>query len=147
MVKLNKTNGRLGMKKSSILVMGSVALLLIAAGSVVPAMAQQKTEKACRAEWQAHKAENQAKKITEKAYVAECRKGAAAKPAATTTKKTSKSTPTAAKSKGGHEAEVARERACAQDWKAEKAAGKVPAGMKWPQYWSACDKRKKASGM
>ena len=27
------------------------------------------------------------------------------------------------------------------------AAGKVQAGMTWPQYWSDCDKRKKAAGM
>jgi hypothetical protein len=146
-VTLNKTNGRLKMKKSSILVTCSVAFISITALSVAPAIAQQKTEKACRAEWQAHKTDNQAKGITEKAYVAECRKGATAKPATTTTEKTPKAASTAAKPKDGHEAEVARERACAQEWKADKAANKVPAGMKWPQYWSACDKRKKAAGM
>jgi hypothetical protein len=135
------------MKTKSALVICSVAILSITAFYAVPATAQQKTEKACQAEWRAHKADNQAKGITEKAYVAECRKGAAAKPAATTTEKTPKAAPTAAKPKDGHEAEVARERACAKDWKADKAAGKVPAGMKWPQYWSACDQRKKAAGM
>ncbi|MFZ1923047.1 MAG: hypothetical protein WA280_15130 [Xanthobacteraceae bacterium] len=41
---------------------------------------------------------------------------------------------------------VARERACGADWKAAKAAGKT-AGQKWPQFWSACNKRKKAEGM
>jgi hypothetical protein len=46
----------------------------------------------------------------------------------------------------GREAMIARERACGAEWKADKAAGKIPAGMKWPQYWSACDKRKKAEG-
>jgi hypothetical protein len=45
------------------------------------------------------------------------------------------------------EAEHARERACAADWKAAKASGKVAAGMTWPTYWSECDKRKKAAGM
>ena len=45
------------------------------------------------------------------------------------------------------QAEYARERACGQDWKADKAAGKIPAGTKWPQYWSECNKRKKAAGM
>ncbi len=49
-----------------------------------PALAQQKTVKACQAEWQANKADNQAKGITEKAYVDQCRaSGAAATPAAT----------------------------------------------------------------
>jgi hypothetical protein len=41
---------------------------------------------------------------------------------------------------------VARLRACGAEWKAEKAEGKIPAGQKWPQYWSACNKRKKAEG-
>jgi hypothetical protein len=41
---------------------------------------------------------------------------------------------------------AARERAkkCGAEWKAAKAAGKVDKGMKWPQYWSACNKRLKA---
>ena len=43
-----------------------------------PAIAQQKTVKACQEEWRANKAANQAKGITEKAYVAQCRAGAAA---------------------------------------------------------------------
>jgi hypothetical protein len=49
-----------------------------------PALAQQKTVKECRAEWQAHKADNQAKGVTEKGYVDQCRSGgaAAAAPAA-----------------------------------------------------------------
>jgi hypothetical protein len=49
-----------------------------------PLLAQQKTEKACRSEWQANRADNQAKGITEKAYVDQCRSGSAATtPAAT----------------------------------------------------------------
>jgi len=46
-----------------------------------PAFSQQKTVKACQDEWRADKAGNQAKGITEKAYVEQCRAGAA--PAAT----------------------------------------------------------------
>jgi hypothetical protein len=42
---------------------------------------------------------------------------------------------------------IARERACAADWKADKAAGRIAVGMKWPHYWSECNKRKKAEGM
>jgi hypothetical protein len=41
------------------------------------AVAQQKTAKACADEWRANKAANQANGITEKAYVATCRGGAA----------------------------------------------------------------------
>ena len=48
-----------------------------------PAAGEKKTVKECEAEWRANKAANQAKGITEKAYVAECREGkAAATPAA-----------------------------------------------------------------
>jgi hypothetical protein len=47
-----------------------------------PVAAQQKTVKACEDEWKANKADNQAKKITEKSYVEKCRAdSAAAKPA------------------------------------------------------------------
>jgi hypothetical protein len=42
--------------------------------------AQQKTVKACEDQWRANKAENQAKGITEKAYVAQCRAGSATAP-------------------------------------------------------------------
>ncbi len=42
----------------------------------VPALAQQKTERQCRAEWQANKADNQAKGILERDFVARCRAGA-----------------------------------------------------------------------
>jgi hypothetical protein len=40
---------------------------------------------------------------------------------------------------------VARERMgkCSIEWKEAKAGGKVAPGMKWPQFWSACNKRLK----
>jgi hypothetical protein len=61
---------------------GAVLVGLMAA----PAMAQQKSAKACRDEWRADKANMQAKKITEKAYVAQCTSGtAAAQPTPTPT--------------------------------------------------------------
>ena len=53
-----------------------------------PPSAGRKTAKECRAEWQANKADNQAKGITEKQYVEQCRTGgatAAPAPAATPT--------------------------------------------------------------
>ncbi|HEY6381359.1 MAG TPA: hypothetical protein VIY07_06090, partial [Pseudolabrys sp.] len=53
-----------------------------------PALAQQKTVKACEAEWRANKDANQAQGITLKAYVTRCRAGASAaqpsQPATTT---------------------------------------------------------------
>jgi len=42
---------------------------------------------------------------------------------------------------------IARERACGADWRADKAAGRIPDGQKWPHFSSECDKRKKAQGM
>ena len=54
------------------------SFLLSASVLSFPAIAQQKTVKACQEEWRANKAANQAKGITEKAYVAQCRAGAAA---------------------------------------------------------------------
>lgn len=59
-----------------------------------PIVAQAKTAKECRAEWQANKAANQAKKITESAYVKECTAGgAAAQPAAPAPAKSTKTEP------------------------------------------------------
>ena len=70
------------MKSRFMLAMCSAMIGVIALSS--PVVAQQKKTKAeCTREWQANKAENQANKITEKAYVAKCIADAA-KPAAAT---------------------------------------------------------------
>ncbi len=37
-----------------------------------------------------------------------------------------------------------RQKKCGAEWKAAKAGGKIEKGMKWPQYWSACNKRLKS---
>ena len=37
-----------------------------------------------------------------------------------------------------------RQKKCGAEWKEAKAAGKIEKGMKWPQYWSACNKRLKS---
>jgi len=39
-----------------------------------------------------------------------------------------------------------RQKKCGAEWKEAKAAGKIEKGMKWPKYWSACNKRLKAGG-
>ncbi|HZD92251.1 MAG TPA: hypothetical protein VE224_19315 [Pseudolabrys sp.] len=39
----------------------------------------------------------------------------------------------------------ARQKKCGAEWRAAKAAGKTN-GMKWPQFWSACNKRLKGGG-
>jgi len=71
------------------------SVLLGAVFGSFPALAQHKTVKACQQEWRANKAAYQAKGITEKAYVAQCRAGTAtetkpapAPPAASTQPKT-----------------------------------------------------------
>ena len=38
-----------------------------------------------------------------------------------------------------------RRRECSAEWKADKAAGKITNGMKWPQFYSACNARKKGA--
>ena len=53
----------------------SAALGVIAVSSSSPAIAQQKTAKACVEEWQADKTTNQANGVTERTYVARCRAG------------------------------------------------------------------------
>jgi hypothetical protein len=128
----------------------------------VPAVAQQKTEKQCRQEWKAAGGKKTTGK-TAKDYVAGCHAGATAQPgtpaatpapsaaapeqpAASTSKPKSRST-AASTPGGGRQAFIERERACGKDWKADKAAGKIPQGMTWPKYWSECNKRKKAEGM
>ena len=61
-----------------------------------PIVAQAKTAKECRAEWQADKAANQAKKITESAYVKECTAGGATAQPAPAAAPTSKAKTTTA---------------------------------------------------
>ena len=39
-----------------------------------------------------------------------------------------------------------RQKQCGAEWKAAKKAGTVEKGMKWPKYWSACNKRLKGAG-
>jgi hypothetical protein len=39
-----------------------------------------------------------------------------------------------------------RIRECSNQWRALKASNKLPAGTKWPQFWSACNKQLKAAG-
>ena len=63
------------MRTLSIAMVCGVVLAAIAPS--YPAFAEQRTAAACRAEWRANKAANQAAGITEKAFVAQCRSGAA----------------------------------------------------------------------
>jgi hypothetical protein len=132
-----------------------VAATIVASAALAPA--QAKTLKECAAQWDQMKAANQTGGMKYRDFTKQCMSGAApapstpvtAAPAPTTAAPApaaGAATPTAT-GKTGRQAMIARERACGAEWKSDKAAGRIPAGMKWPQYWSECDKRKKAQGM
>jgi hypothetical protein len=106
----SKAAGSLKMRSAALVCSVVIAALALS----FPALAEQKTVKACQSEWRANKAANQAAKITEKAYVEKCRAdsasaqpqaGPAAKPAAapaaapapTASKPAAKPAPAAAK--------------------------------------------------
>jgi hypothetical protein len=69
------------MRTAATMMMLATAAALLAVSS--PAAAQQKTAKDCLIEWGANKAENQAKGITAKAFVEQCRSASAAASTAT----------------------------------------------------------------
>src|SRR5262249_8658982 len=145
------------------IVMNSRCLVIVAtlasAAALAPVAAQAKTMKECAAEWDKMKAANQTGGVKYRGFTKQCMSGGAAPVGAapapsppttaappppagagTTPAKPATGSP-------GRQAMIARERACGGEWKADKAAGRIPAGMKWPQYWSECDKRKKSQGM
>jgi len=130
-----------------------LAALAGAAAALAPAAAQAKTLKECAAQWDQMKAANQTGGMKYRDFTKQCMSGAAPVGAAPAPSAPATAAPAPAAGaattagKTGRQAMVARERACGADWKADKAAGRIPAGQKWPQYWSECDKRKKAQGM
>jgi hypothetical protein len=131
----------------------------------VPAQAKNKTVKECETEWKAAEAAKTTggKKRTE--FIAACRKETATPaaaapapaPAAAAPEKPVAAAPAAKPAKPttagkkpltpGQVAFHKREVECGQQWKADKAAHKVPVGMTWPKYLSACNKRLKSQGM
>jgi hypothetical protein len=151
------------MKTKLMLATGIVLALVSTATLSSSASAQQSRMKECADQWGKLKAAKQTAGKTYREFSKECMSQASpaaapststqAKPAAETkpapapaAKTTAPATP-AAKPSNGRQAMIARERACGAEWKADKAAGKVAAGMTWPKYWSACNTRKKAEGM
>jgi len=100
-------------------------------------IAQQKTAKACAEEWRADKANNQAKGITEKAYVATCRTGTAPSPTAPAPAPVpaapTAAAPAPAPSTGGQKTA----KACADEWRADKANNQAK-GITEKAYVAAC---------
>jgi len=102
----------------------AVALCSVAFGFAAlssHAVAQQKTAKACQEEWRANKAANQANGVTEKAYVEQCRGGAA--PAQTTAAPAASPAPAAAAPQATAGQKTAK--ACQEEWRANKAANQA----------------------
>jgi hypothetical protein len=146
--------------KSRYLIASGLCAAILAAG-VALAPAHAKTMKECAAEWDKMKAAKQTGGMKYRDFSKQCMTGTAAAPSAPTTAAPATAAPAPAATpapatttakpaptgSAGRQAMIARERACGAEWKADKAAGKIQAGMKWPQYWSDCDKRKKAQGM
>jgi hypothetical protein len=133
-----------------------VVAVLASAAALAPAVVQAKTMKECAAEWDKMKAAKQTAGMKYRDFSKQCMAGGAAPvgaapapsvPATAAPAPAAGAGATTTAGKSGRQAMVARERACGAEWKADKAAGKIPAGQKWPQYWSECDKRKKAQGM
>ena len=81
-----------------------------------PVLAQQKTVKACQDEWRANKADNQAKGITEKAYIAQCRTGG---PSAQPSSAPATPAPTPSAATPAPKKTV---KACLDEWRGNKAA-------------------------
>ena len=92
------------------------------------AWAQAKTAKACTEEWRADKANFQAKGITEKAYVADCRAGTASAPAAAPAAAPTAAAPPprpVAPTPAATNAGQKTAKACAEEWRADKAGFKA----------------------
>jgi hypothetical protein len=122
---------------------------LVAFATAVSVPAQAKTMKECAADWKEMKANNTTNGMKYRDFSKQCMSGGeAAAPPPPPPAAEAKPAPAAAeKPTGGRAAMIARERACGAEWRAAKAVGNIPAGQKWPQYWSECNKRKKAEGM
>lgn len=146
------------MKALNLIATGVFAASIAAGATLAPA--QAKTMKECAAEWQQMKAANQTGGMKYRDFSKQCMSGGAAPqanapaPAAPATAApapapAARAATSAKPATGspGRQAMIARERACGAEWKADKAAGKIQPGQKWPQYWHECDQRKKAQGM
>ena len=134
------------------LLIASGVLLAAFAPALISAPAQAKTMKECAAQWQEIKTSGQTGGMKYRDFSKQCMSGEAPAAAAPPPPKPEAASPPpaaepAAKPSGGRAAMVSRMRACGAEWKTAKAEGKVPAGQKWPQFWSECNKRKKAEGM
>jgi len=131
--------------KLRLLLASGICLAALAAVSVP---ADAKTMKECAGQWQEMKAANQTNGMKYRDFSKQCM-SEGAPPAAAPPPPVEKPAATEEKKpvSGGRQAMITRERACGAEWREAKAAGRIQPGQKWPQYWSECNKRKKAEGM
>ena len=118
------------MRRQIAIVMGSLVFGIMMLSS--HAIAQQKTVAACREEWRANKAANQANGITLKAYVAQCRSGA--EPAQPTAAPAAPAAPAPTPTAETGQKTVA---ACREEWRANKAANQAN-GITLKAYVAQC---------
>ena len=112
---------------------GLVVLTTAFFGTVVVAPAMAKTVKECTAEWRADKAGMQARGTTEKAYVDQCKEGAAPTAAAP-----APATPSAAVPKAGAGPSTQKSaKDCLAEWRADKV-GMQARGMTEKAYVDQC---------
>jgi len=138
--------------------LSSTLAIVVALGVGASAHAANDVMKQCGVKYQAAKANNTLGGKNWAQFLAACRGTQTAAPVAAAPAVSAPAAPTpmakpvAAAKPASHlpgaqsPAMVAmhdRQRRCGQQWKADKAAGKIPAGQKWPQYWSACNTRLK----
>ncbi len=124
------------MKRRIAIVMCAAVMGLITWSS--HATAQQKTVKACQDEWKANKAANKANGITKKAYVAECRSGAAAaQPNAATPAPPAAAPPAASPAAAATATGKKTAKACREEWRANKAANEAN-GISEKAYVAKC---------
>ncbi len=119
----------------------AVVALTFAAAFAVPALAQTTTPPATTTK----PAAPTPAPVTPPPATAPSATTAPAKPPAAATGATSPAKPGAPPS-AAETALHQRQAACGAEWRAAKAAGKIPAGQTWPKYWSACNTRLKAQG-
>ena len=123
------------------------AVVLAGLGFASPTSAADNAMQVCGAKYQAAKKANTLGNQTWAQFLAQCRAGfakpaAVAKPAPSA-KPAAVVKPASGQPSAAQKAMYEREKQCGAQWRADNAAKKVPAGMTWPKYWSACNKRMK----
>jgi len=117
---------------------------------VARAEAQPSRMEFCAQAWQGLKATNQTQGKTYREFQKECLARTAPPPGMPSmeqkdSQQGGQGNQSAAAAKAKKQA-GALQRACGAEYKAAKAAGKLPEGTTWPKYLSECAKRKKAEG-